>query len=708
MQQRKLPPALAATALAMTFFTPAPATAEEANDNTPAALAPVTIIGRGQDMIGLADSATEGKVSAQQLANRPLLRPAEVLETVPGMTVTQHSGDGKANQYFLRGFNLDHGSDFASYVNGMPVNMASHAHGQGYMDLNFLIPELIGAMRYRKGVYAAEDGDFATTGSARIEYQRALPAPMIDLSVGPHDFRRVLAAGSRQLGQEKPGQDKDSGPTLLAAFEAATNDGPWQQPERLRKVNGVLRLSEGTARDGYALTAMAYHAEWTATEHVPERAISAGEIDRFGELVPSDGGRTHRHSLSADWAGSDGNTQTQASAYVIDYGLNLFSNPSGYLSGPQGDQHEQADERTVWGGQVARHWAIAPAGRETELTLGAQLRHDRIGTLGLYSTVNRERTTTVREDRVRETLLGLYTEARTQWRPWLRSDLGLRVDTVRANVTPTGGDDKVQNGDSARAHQVSPKLGLAFGPFGETMRTELYADWGRGFHSNDVRGVTAAVDPVPALVRATGSEIGLRAVPLPGWNTSLSLWQVTLASELVFVGDAGVTEPKGASKRAGIEWSNDWQINRWLLLDADVAWSRARFEQEAEPGSGTHVPNAIPRSASFVLAADDHGAWFGGLRWRYIGSYALEETGTQRSAALWTANLKAGWRASPSLQFTLDVLNLFDREAYDIEYWGAACSKADGPACNGGAGIDGRLVHPMEPRTVRVSMRATF
>jgi len=280
------------------------------------------------------------------------------------------------------------------------------------------------------------------------------------------------------------------------------------------------------------------------------------------------------------------------------------------------------------------------------------------------------------------------------------------VDTVRANVTPTGGADNLQNGGSARAHQASPKLGLAFGPFGADARTELYANWGRGFHSNDMRGVTAAVDPVPALVRATGSELGLRAVPLPGWNTSLSLWQMKLASELVFVGDEGVTEPRGASRRVGVEWSNDWQLNRWLLLDADVAWSRARFEQEVN--GGTYVPNAIPRSASFALAADDQGAWFGGLRWRYIGSYALEETGTQRSASLWTANLKMGWRASSSLQFTLDVLNLFDREANDIEYWGAACSKADGLACNGGAGIDGKLVHPMEPRTLRVGMRATF
>jgi len=669
----------------------------------------VSVTSRGKNMMGVADAASEGTVAAEQLANRPLLRPAEVMETVPGMIVTQHSGDGKANQYFLRGFNLDHGSDFATSVMGMPVNMVTHGHGQGYMDLNFLIPELVRSLRYRKGMYAAEDGDFATTGSAHIDYQRQLAAPFAEVTFGAHDYRRALLAGSRHVTRD------GESPTVLAALELATNDGPWDQPENLRKANGVLRLSDGTLRDGYALTAMAYRASWTATEHVPLRAIESGEIGRYGALTPSDGGDTHRVSLSAEWARSQGEGQTRAHAYAIDYGLNLFSNPSGFINGPQGDQHEQADHRQVFGGEAARSWILGLGGRETEATLGVQLRHDRIGTLGLYDTVARERTDTVREDRVRQTMLGIYGEAKTQWSPWLRSMAGLRLDEVRARVTPTGGDNNMANGGSVQGHQVSPKLGVVLGPFDTLGKSEFYANWGRGFHSNDLRGATSTVNPsdgsaidkVPPLVHATGSEVGLRALPLPGWNTSLTLWQMNLGSELVFIGDAGVTEPKGASRRVGLEWSNDWQVNRWLLIDGDVAWSRARF-REAVDGAGTHVPNAIPLTASLAIAADDHGQWYGGLRWRYIGSYALEETGTQKSASSWTANLKVGYRATPRLQFTLDVLNLFDRQANDIEYWGGACTRTDGPGCNGGEGIDGRLVHPMEPRTLRLSMRASF
>ena len=691
--------------------------AEAAQPESPAAdagaLPRVIVTGRGKDLIGVADSATEGVVSARQLANRPLLRPAEVMETVPGLTVTQHSGDGKANQYFLRGFNLDHGSDFATWVNGMPVNVVSHAHGQGYMDLNYLIPELVGAMRYRKGVYAAEDGDFTTTGSARIDYARSVPAPFVDLGVGEHRYRRALATGSTGLSASA---DAD-GPVLLGAVEVTGNDGPWEQPEGLRKYNGVLRLSDGSLHNGWTLTAMSYDARWTATEHVPERAILSGEINRFGALAPDDGGRTHRHSLSGEWAISDHEVRTRAGAYVIDYGLNLYSNPSGYINGPQGDQHEQADQRTIWGGHLTRSWQIEAAGRDTELIVGAQLRHDRIGTLGLYDTVARQRTNTVREDRVRQTMLGLYGEARTQWQPWLRSTLGVRADEVHGRVTPVAGTFNSANGGAVQGHQLSPRLGLVFGPFDPPLlpaRTEFYANWGRGFHSNDIRGATStvnardgsAIDRVPPLVRATGSELGVRVQPQPGWTSSLSLWRMDLASELVFVGDEGVTEPRGASRRIGLEWSNDWQLNRWLLLDGDVAWARARFRQ-AENG-GTHVPNAIPLSASFAVVADDQGAWFGGLRWRYVGSYALEETGVQQSHAFWTANLKLGWRASRQLQFTLDVLNLFDRKANDIEYWGAACTRNDGPGCNGGEGIDGRLVHPMEPRTLRVAVKASF
>lgn len=659
------------------------------------------------NLVGIADSATEGTVTAEQLANRPLLRPAEVLETVPGLVVTQHSGDGKANQYFLRGFNLDHGSDFTTTVLGMPVNMVSHAHGQGYMDLNFLMPELVSGVKYRKGVYAVEDGDFSATGSARIDYRRRVEG-FADLGIGQNGYRRLLTAGSKELGQL----------TLLGALEVSGNDGPWDQPERLGRHNAVLRLSSGTATDGFAISALAYEARWTATEHVPERAILSGEIRRYGTLLPRDGGTTHRYSLSGEWAATGqqfgADTATKASAYVIDYGLNLFSSPSGFINGPQGDQHEQADKRTVRGGQASRSWFLGPAARNTEITLGGQLRRDDIDSVGLYDTVLRQRTNTVRQDRIRQTATAIFGEAKTQWLPWLRTSLGLRHDRIEAEVTPLAGTFNMSNGGKVSGSQTSPKLGLVLGPFGAQGNTEYYANWGRGFHSNDARGATGRTDPksgnpmaaVPLLVRTQGSEVGLRTTVMPGWQSSLSLWRMNLDSELVFIGDEGITEPKGASRRYGVEWANYFALGSGWLIDADLALSRARFREPVN--GGDRVPNAIPLTASLAFSYDQQGSWFGGLRLRYLGAYALEETGTEKSTAFWMANLKMGYRLDSKTQVTLDILNLFDRQANDIEYWGGACSRADGFACNGGNGIDGRLVHPLEPRTLRLGLRMKF
>lgn len=657
-------------------------------------------------LIGVADSATEGTVTAAQLANRPLLRPAEVMETVPGMIVTQHSGDGKANQYFLRGFNLDHGSDFATTVMGMPVNVASHAHGQGYMDLNFLIPELVAGIKYRKGVYAAEDGDFATTGSAHIDYQRRLKAPFADVTLGEHQYRRFLGAGSREI----------NGFQVLGGIELAGNNGPWDQPENLHKINAVLRLSQGSAGNGFAVTAMAYQSSWKATEHVPERAIDSGEIGRFGALSPDDGGDTHRYSLSGEWASTDAAGSVKLNAYTIHYRLNYFANPSGFINGLQGDQHEQADSRTTWGGQASRSWFLGPRLKDTELSIGLQLRQDDIGNVGLYDTINRVRVDTVRQDAIRETAAGLFLEARSQWNPWLRSTLGVRQDYINAHVTPTGGQFNMANGGNASASQTSPKLSLVFGPFGENANTEFYANAGYGFHSNDVRGATGTVNPADGtptqrlslFAKAKGAEIGMRARPLPGWSSSLSFWRMELGSELVFVGDEGVTEPRGASVRHGVEWSNYITPNHWLIIDGDIAWSKARFKEPVDGNGGTDVPNAIPLTASLGVTADNGGQWFGGLRLRYLGAYALEETGQEKSSPFWTTNLRLGYRIEPKLQLSIDVLNLFDRKANDIEYWGGACTRSEQASgtCNGG--IDGRLVHPLEPRTIRVGLRATF
>jgi hypothetical protein len=668
-----------------------------------AALQEVSVNASRIGLAGIADSATEGSVSAAQLANRPLLRTAEVLETVPGMIVTQHSGDGKANQYFLRGYNLDHGSDFATFVQGMPVNVASHAHGQGYMDMNFLIPELIDHIQYRKGVYAAPDGDFTNTGSARIDYQRRLAAPFVDLTLGEHRFRRALAAGSTEW----------NGFDLLGAVELGGNDGPWEQPGDLHKRNAVARLSKGGANNGFSVTAMAYEADWTATEHVPERAITGGEIKRFGALTPNDGGRTHRYSLSGEWVASGAAGASRLNAYVVDYALNYFAAPSGFVQGAQGDQHEQADRRVTWGGE-ARH---AVDFGVVDLTLGAQLRQDRIGNIGLYETVDRVRTATVRQDEATETAAGLFAEARRDWTPWLRSTLGLRYDRIWARTVATGGAFNMANGGRAEAGQTSPKAGVVFGPFGQ-QEAELYLKWGRGFHSNDVRGATTTVQPsdgAPAdklalFAESSGAEIGVRAMPLPGWHSALSLWRMRSASELVFVGDAGVTEARGASRRHGLEWSNDFRPTPALIVDADLAWSHARFDAPVATalGTGAYVPNAIPLTASLAATYAPGGDWFGGLRLRYMGSYALEETNREKSGAFWIANLKLGRHLTPKTQLSLDVLNLFDRRANDIEYWGGACTRSEqaGGVCGGG--IDGRLIHPLEPRTLRLSLRSSF
>lgn len=317
-----------------------------------------------------------------------------------------------------------------------------------------------------------------------------------------------------------------------------------------------------------------------------------------------------------------------------------------------------------------------------------------------------------------ETASGVFIDAKTQWLPWFRTNVGARYDAIRAESTALGGANNMTNGGDASASQASPKLGAVFGPFNLVGPTEFYANWGHGFHSNDARGATAkvnpqdgsAVDAIPLIVKAKGSELGMRMVPLSGWNSSLSVWQMDLASELVFIGDEGVTEPKGASKRSGIEWSNYFTPFSGVIVDADLALSRARFRNDVN--GGRHVPNAIPLAASLGITYDDGGPWFGGVRMRYLGAYDLEETGTEKSESFWMTNLKLGYRFNKQWQATLDVLNLLTKKANDIEYWGGACTRSEALAGTGGCGtgsaIDGRLVHPLEPRTVRLGVRISF
>jgi hypothetical protein len=336
-----------------------------------------------EDLVGIAQAASQGAITAKQLDERPLMRDGEVLETVPGVIVTQHSGEGKANQYFLRGFNLDHGTDFATVVAGIPVNLPTHAHGQGYSDLNFLIPELVTGVQFSKGPYYAEQGDFATAGSSNINYASALDRPIVHVEGGSEGYARALVAASPAVGRGH----------LLAAVEVAHNDGPWVHPDNYRKLNGVLRYSQGNAVNGWSITGMGYRGEWNATDQVPLRAITMGTVNRYGAIDPTDGGHTYRYSGAVDWQRASGSgALTKITAYGLGYDLDLFSNFTYDLNDPvHGDQIEQADHRFVTGAKVAHkrigHWG----GHAMQNTVGLQLRNDDITNVGLYHTEARAR-----------------------------------------------------------------------------------------------------------------------------------------------------------------------------------------------------------------------------------------------------------------------------------------------------------------------------
>jgi hypothetical protein len=662
-------------------------------------LSAVEVRAQVENLEGLAMAGSEGVVSGQRLATVPLQRPGEVLEMVPGLIVTQHAGDGKANQYFLRGFNLDHGTDFATYVAGIPVNMPTHAHGQGYTDLNFVIPELVDRIRYRKGPYFADEGDFSSVGVARIDYLRRIDGTLTKITAGQNGYGRALLAGSPEVGAGN----------LLYAVELFTNDGPWEIPENYRKYNGVLRYSQGNRDDGFSLTGMAYRGDWTSTDQVARRAIDGGYISRFGTLDPTTGGDTYRYSLSGDWARRGSDSQSLANVWWLKSGLDLWSNFQYCLNDfaangncDTGDQFKQAERRQA-GGFTASHVIFDRwGGFDVENSFGILGRIDRIRPVGLYNTVNRIARNTVREDRVTQRNLSLWAQNETRWSSWFRTVAGLRGEaydfTVDANLPDNSGKTSDQ--------MLTPKFSMIFGPW---RKSEFYLNYGQGFHSNDARGTTIRVDPadgvtpverVRPLVRTTGYEAGVRSEPISGWQTTLALWQLDSASELLFVGDAGTTEASRPSRRYGVEWNNLYLPTSWLAFDADLAWSHAQFT-DGDP-VGKYIPGAVQTTANVGITIDQLGPWFGALRWRYFGPRPLVEDNTVRSASSSLTNLRVGYRLSPRTQVSIDVFNLFDNDVNDIEYW------YDSQLPNETAPVFDRHIHPAEPRTFRLSFAHRF
>ncbi len=648
----------------------------------------IVVTGKATNLLGVAPSASKGQASAEELAQRPFLRTGELLEVVPGMTVTQHSGGGKANQYFVRGYNLDHGTDFAIFVDNMPVNQRTHGHGQGYADINFLIPELVEELEYVKGPYSPQFGDFSTAGAARFRLYRELPEGIASFSFGTDNYYRGLVADSVQAG---PG-------IATMALEYYYYDGPWVRPDQLQRWNGFFRYLVGDESDYASFTLMGYDAGWDATDQVPRRAIRSGLIDRLGFIDPTVGGDSHRYSLSADFQKTGDSGVTRGSVYAGTYQMDLYSNFTLFLEDPvNGDQFNQFDDRWFAGGAVSHEFeGLDFVGREADVTLGLQTHHDWIDGVGLHKTSARQRLSTVREDDVYEASLGGYGDVEIFWNDWIRTQTGLRADLyyfdVDARTLPA-------NSGSDWDGIVSPKAGIVFGPWAET---EFYLNGGFGFHSNDARGVTISRDPltgeatdtVPALVRTKGAEFGVRTQIIPNLTSTLSVWYLHSDSELVYVGDAGNIEAGDASERYGVEWSNYWRPRPWLYLDTEFTATDSRFT-----ATGEEIENAVPISFSGGISVGNGVGPFASLRARYFSPRPLNGDASVESQDAFQVNAKIGYRTNSDWEIALEALNLLDAGDNDIEYFYASRLPGE-PA----AGIEDVHLHPYEPRQIRLTV----
>lgn len=637
----------------------------------------IVVFGRGEAKIGTAHAASEGSVGGADLLVRPLLRVAELLEAVPGMVAAQHSGSGKANQYFLRGFNLDHGSDFTTYIDGVQMNLRTHGHGQGYLDLNGLIPEIVAREDFRKGPYRADGGDFALAGAAYMTTVDGFARPWIAVEGGSYGARR-LAAGGTVKGL--------AGGDLTLVAQAKRYDGPWQEAEHLRHYAGFAKYVVPAGAGTLEASLHAYRATWRPTEQIPERIVgSAVCADVFCSPDPTARGRTTR------FVGNVAVRQPTWSAnlYAQYYDWAMTSNPTYAEADGTSAQIEQLDRRWVMGLTARKQWDLSPA---LQLTVGTEDRYDHIGNVGVNRTAARELLYSLGRYHVEELSGAVYGEATWQPLPGLRLTGGLRGDYYHYAVDARDAAAAALGQGNGHDSIVSPKISAAYVV---TPQFEVYANWGRGFHSNDVRGAVNVETPVPVLVRGTGKELGGR-LQVAGVSLTATYWWLDVASELRFVGDSNAVEPTGASKRHGYEIVAFWRPLPWLALDGNYTASRSRYD------NGDRIPNAFENAAS-AGAAIVAGPWEASVRVRHLGPYPLIEDNSVRDSGSTVVNARAAWKGG-RVQIYGEVLNILDSRDKDIAYYYESylpAYDADGP-------VEGRLSRVVEPRTFKLGAKFTF
>lgn len=709
----------------------------------PKTMSEVVVTAGRPDLLGEAVSASQGTVTRTEVQLRPIFRVGQLLETVPGLVVTIHSGEGKANQYLLRGFNLDHGTAFASFIDAMPVNRPTNAHGQGYSDQNFLIPQVVGGLDYTKGPYYAAVGDFGAVGSAHVRLADDLPDEA-SVTLGTLKDEAAYLGGTYHLSDET---------RVWGALEADHLDGVWSPREDFNKINAAARFSHGSAADGYSLTAMYYASGGRLMTDQPLRAVDEGIISRFGTLDPSDASRSSRVSLSGHYGAGGDRWTLSADAYAIRSTMTLWNDFTHFLfDDVNGDQEQQDETRTTLGGAVSVTRGAQVFGLDTDTTLGLQERYDRIfidrrhtlarGVLDycdlalpgepapqtLPAPADAHATDLAtpfaavggacNADRVTLSDLGLYVENTTHWTSWLRTVAGLREEVYWAS------DKSLTTGFSGSGSEtlLQPKGSLIVGPW---WKTELYVSAGRGFHSDDVRGVFGTVPKegfpgeagrAPFLAPATGEEVGLRSDLISRVQLEVALFQEDFRSEQTYDADQGEDSASAPSRRQGVEVLARYHPFPWMELNTDLSWSKARYRASpqmlAEFGlAGPFIANAPDFIGSFGLLVNDLGPWSGALQWRRLGAYPISDGDPfPQDKGYSELNLEVGYRFGPRWKAELSVYNLADSHAYASAYfYQTRVSPAEAaPACDSAAPASCYQVHPMEPRSARLTLTANF
>lgn len=647
----------------------------------------IVITGKAENLLGEAVTASKGQSDREELLERPFLRRGELLEVVPGLIATQHSGDGKANQYFVRGYNLDHGTDFGLFVDGMPGNYRAHGHGQGYADINFLIPEFIERLDYQKGPFNARLGDLTTAGAAEFSLVNRLDRGFAQLTLGEDAYYRGVFGHSVAAG---------SG-ILTYGGEAQFYDGPWVLDGDSHRYNGIIRWHTGDGEDFFNLTFLASQGDWTSTDQVPRRAITSGMIDRLGFLDPTVGGDSQRYSLSMNWGRRNNDVHWRANAYAGYYDLDLYSNFTYFLDDPvNGDQFRQSDQRFFFGGELSATLEDRLLfGAETDYTVGFQTRNDSIWDLELARTNNRADVNPIREDDVFTGNYSVFASAHTRWNDWFRTEAGVRADLFYFDVASDLGANSGDDWDGI----VVPKLNFIFGPWNDT---EYYVNLGGGFHSNDARGVFTVIDPndgvtavtpVDPLVRTWGAELGARTQWNDCFTTTAALWWLHSDSELLYVGDAGNVEAGPDTTRFGVEVTAYWRPTDWFTLDAELSVSEGRYDDTADTG-GPWIENQVPVVFSSGLTFGRATGWFGALRTRYFSARPLNADKSVESKISLQVNSRLGYRWE-NCQIAVDCLNLLDRDDNDIEYYYPSQLATEAVP------VEDIHLHPTEPRTFR-------